>query len=263
MVGSVTVGDGFAGERGEDGAGGTSNGKIPTHSEQYSYATASEMTTDSVDGCGDPGGMNRPDVTPTKYAQHGYLYCMARSTRATFISGDDPYDGQNYDYRRPWFDERMRQLASIFAVHVYAVAVQSKQLHLVLHVDPDRAAGWSDAEVVARESVLHRPATWSIARILDRQMQWKQDPQRMAELRRRLGSFSGYMSALRQPIAQRANREKGTSGHFWESRLQRRRLHNDDEAAGAIAVVQRLTLGENIPLLTRKQQSVAMGLGPG
>ena len=45
------------------------------------------------------------------------------------------------------------------------------------------------------------------------------DPERLFRARRTLGSLSGFMKHLKQPIARRANEESGTKGHFHEQRF--------------------------------------------
>ena len=45
---------------------------------------------------------------------------------------------------------RLRFLSYVFAIDICAYAVMSNHYHVVLHVDKDRAAGWSQKEVVER-----------------------------------------------------------------------------------------------------------------
>ena len=49
--------------------------------------------------------------------------------------------------------DRLEQLADIYAVDVYAFAVMSNHLHVVMRVDPGKVATWSDHEVeMAKEA---------------------------------------------------------------------------------------------------------------
>ena len=70
--------------------------------------------------------------------------------RRAFLCGDDRLSGENYDHRRGWIAERVKQLAGVFAIDVAAYAVMSNHYHLVLRVDAGRADGWSREEVLRR-----------------------------------------------------------------------------------------------------------------
>jgi len=125
--------------------------------------------------------------------------------------------------RYAWIEARMLELAECFAVSVYAYAVMSNHCHVVLHVDPSEAQSLSDVEVAQRwlkafPGLLKHSYSPELAErftlaILGR-------PERVAELRRRLGSLSWFMKALNEPIARRANREDNCKGKFWESRYK-------------------------------------------
>jgi hypothetical protein len=53
------------------------------------------------------------------------------------------------------------------------------------------------------------------------------DPERVVVLRKRLSNISDFMQALCEHIALRANREDGSSGHFWEERFGARDLKSE------------------------------------
>lgn len=42
------------------------------------------------------------------------------------------------------------ELSEIFAIDVYAYSVMSNHVHVVLRIDPDASASWTDQEVAAR-----------------------------------------------------------------------------------------------------------------
>jgi len=46
--------------------------------------------------------------------------------------------------------ERLRELSEAFAVEVYAYAVMSNHLHVLMRTDSERAGEWSAEEVVLR-----------------------------------------------------------------------------------------------------------------
>ena len=45
-----------------------------------------------------------------------FYHCISRCVRRAFLCGDDPFTGNNCDYRKAWLEKRMLELASIFSV---------------------------------------------------------------------------------------------------------------------------------------------------
>ena len=80
----------------------------------------------------------------------GVYHCVARCVRRAFLCGEDAYSHQNFDHRKEWIQERLEELAGIFAIEVGGFAVMGNHLHLVLRTRPDVVARWSDAEVAQR-----------------------------------------------------------------------------------------------------------------
>jgi hypothetical protein len=56
----------------------------------------------------------------------------------------------DYQHRKTWVTDRLRELDRVFAIQTCAFAVMSNHYHLVVYVDQDRAKQWSDAEVARR-----------------------------------------------------------------------------------------------------------------
>ena len=80
-----------------------------------------------------------------------YYHCISRCVRRAFLCGDA------CEHRKQWGEHRLRELAGIFAVDVCAYAVLDNHLHVVLRLNDDVAAGWSDEEVVRRWARLFPP----------------------------------------------------------------------------------------------------------
>ncbi len=163
----------------------------------------------------------------------GVYHCVARCVRRAFLCGQDPYTGRNFEHRKSWVQSRLQTLAEAFGVEVYAYAVMSNHLHVVLRNRPDLAAGWSAEEVVRRwlrvfpkrrtpDGRAAGPGAAAVAATAA-------DAGRVAELRRRLSSISWFMKSLSEHVARRANREDRCRGRFWEGRFRCQRLA--DEAA--------------------------------
>ena len=149
----------------------------------------------------------------------GVYHCIAQCVRRAFLCGVDPYTGRDYSHRKGWILDRLRGLAGLFAVEVSGYCVMSNHLHLVLRIRPDIAEQWSDEEIALRwcrvfprrddatgEPV--EPGEHDLAMFLT-------DPDRLAEVRKRLASLSWLMRCLCENIARAANLEDGSSGRFW------------------------------------------------
>ena len=162
----------------------------------------------------------------------GYYHCISRCVRRAWLCGVDPYDGKSYEHRRAWVELRLLELAEIFAVGVYAYAVMSNHVHVVLRIDPTAAGSWSDEEVALRWVRLF-PATvdgeTDAAACRQKEQTLLGNTDRLSACRQRLGSLAWFMKALNEPIARRANREDACTGRFWEGRYKCQALL--DEAA--------------------------------
>ena len=170
---------------------------------------------------------NQIDLSATPY-----YHCMARCVRRAYLCGKDAYSGRDFEHRRAWVRQRLYFLADIFAIDVCAYAVLSNHLHVVLHVDQERASKWSDAEVVERYCKLHPSARadlggLSVSKQRARREQW----------RSRLFNVSWMMRALNERIARRANKEDKVSGRFWEGRFKSQALLDEQGLLTCMAYV--------------------------
>jgi hypothetical protein len=174
--------------------------------------------------------MNTSTATaPPAFFEH----CVVRCVRFAYLCGEDPRTGINHDHRLGWLDERLAELASIFAVRIHGHRALSQQLHLALQFDPGCVESWTDQEVGARWNRLWRRASLAEAEQAERIAAWLASPDKLADMRQRLASPSEFMRALTQHIALRANREDGCRGHFWEPRRKVREF--PDAAALGLA----------------------------
>ena len=151
----------------------------------------------------------------------GTYHCVSRCVRRAFLCGEDPLTGRSFEHRKRWIEERILELADIFAVAVHAYAVMSNHVHVVLEVDPGTARAWPE-EKVARRWLRLFPGGQRAAKasIESRIAILTAQPDRIATLRQRLGDISWFMRCLNEPIARRANREDECSGRFWEGRFK-------------------------------------------
>jgi len=165
----------------------------------------------------------------------GFYHCCSRCVRRAWLCGEDPLTGRSFEHRKAWIETRILQLCEIFAIDLYAYAVMSNHYHIVVDVVPKRTQEWSDEEVSERFCKLHpghspQKTELQFTSLLN-------DPEKLADTRKMLGSLSKFMSRLNQPIAWQANREDGVTGHFWEQRFKSTALLNEEAILSAMAYV--------------------------
>jgi len=85
-----------------------------------------------------------------------YYHCINRCVRRAFLCGEDRETGNSYEHRKQWIVDRLKALASVFAIDVCAYAVMSNHYHVVLKVKPKEAQGWNAELVVGRWRQLFR-----------------------------------------------------------------------------------------------------------
>ena len=73
-----------------------------------------------------------------------WYHCVTRCVRKAFLLGEGDHN------RKEWLENRLEELAEIFAVAVGGFSVMDNHLHVLLRLDPDVARAWSDDEVVRR-----------------------------------------------------------------------------------------------------------------
>ena len=171
-----------------------------------------------------------------------WYHCVSRCVRRAFLCGSDTFQNRSFDHRRKWVTDRLRELSRIFAVDLAAYAVMSNHYHLVVHLNPERAAMWSDEEVLQRwtsmfagpplvQEYLARgetPATQNTSAAVGR----------FAEVfRHRLQSLSWYMRLLNESISRKANLEDKCSGRFWEGRFKSQALLDEPALLAAMIYV--------------------------
>lgn len=161
-----------------------------------------------------------------------YYHCISRCVRRAFLCGYDKSSRKSFDHRKQWILDRIKQLASVFAIDVCAYAIMSNHFHLVLHLDTERMQRWSADEVIEHwlalfrgPVVVHRyRAGVSLTQAeADTLANW------VETWRTRLGDLSWYMRCLNETIARMANTEDNCTGRFWEGRFRSQALL--DEAA--------------------------------
>ena len=171
-----------------------------------------------------------------------WYHVVCRCVRRAFLCGEDRLTGQNFEHRRGWIVDRVKQLAGVFAIDVAAYAVMSNHYHLVLRVDAERASGWSREEVLRRwtqlfdgpklvQTRLSDQADTLDAASLQRVDEWAET------YRSRLMDISWFMRVLNETVARQANAEDKVTGRFWEGRFKSQALLDEQAILTAMAYV--------------------------
>ena len=170
--------------------------------------------------------------------QPGFYHCMSRCVRRAWLCGEDPVTGRCFDHRRSWIEQRLLMLADSFAVGLYAWAVMSNHTHVVLRIDPRLPESWTDEDVARRWARLDRTlAAVPDGHVEQRVRRLLDQPDRIVELRGRLGSLSWFMRFLNECIAREANAEDRCTGRFWEGRFRCQALLDDAALTACMAYV--------------------------
>jgi putative transposase len=168
-------------------------------------------------------------------------HCFSRCVRRAFLHGFDALTGRDFSHRKAWLVDRLRFLASIFAIDVCAYAVMENHYHTILRIRPDIVAAWSDQEVATRWLTLcprYYKSTKGAKLPVEEQIRaLVQCTERIAALRKRLCSLSWFMGRLNEFIARAANKEDDVKGRFWESRFRCQALLDDAAIAACMVYV--------------------------
>ncbi|MGO9470231.1 MAG: transposase, partial [Isosphaeraceae bacterium] len=146
-----------------------------------------------------------------------WYHCITRCVRRAFLLGEGEGD------RKLWIDIRLQELAGIFSIAVGGFSVLDNHLPLLVRLDPDVAAAWSDEEVVRRWGRLFPPRDKSRKPlpVSNAWVEWRlNDAAWVVKARERLQSLSWFMKCLKEPLARLANRQDKTRGFFFEGRFK-------------------------------------------
>jgi REP element-mobilizing transposase RayT len=161
-----------------------------------------------------------------------YYHCISRCVRRAFLCGEDHLTGKNYDHRKEWVVERLRELDQVFCIDLCAYAVMSNHTHLVLRYNPQQAESLDEETLIKRWTRLYKCPVL-IQRYLKGECETQAEQDKVQEIldewRKRILSLSWYMGALNEHLARRANEEDQCTGRFWEGRFKSQALL--DEAA--------------------------------
>ena len=184
--------------------------------------------------------MPKPRKAQIALSATPYYHCVSRCVRRAFLCGRDPLTGQDYSHRRGWIENRLLELAELFAIDLCAYAVMSNHLHVVLHVNAELAQHWSLNQVIDRWHQLFKGSALSQrycqgARLCE--AEWRKLEEQVDQWRARLQDISWFMRCLNETIARQANQEDACTGRFWEGRFKSQALLDEKALAACLAYV--------------------------
>ncbi len=152
-----------------------------------------------------------------------WYHCISRCVRRALLlsEGADSATGD----RKLWIERRLTELDGIFAVSVGGFSVMDNHLHLLLRLDPEVSASWSNAEVVERWFRLYPPRGTDRkplppGKLKELIVQKSADESWIARTRDRLSSLSWFMKCLKEPLSRLVNKAEKCSGAFFEGRFK-------------------------------------------
>ena len=185
-----------------------------------------------------------------------YYHCISRCVRRARLCGE------GYEHRKEWIENRIEELAGIFAVSVSGFSVLDNHLHLVVRLEGDELVQrWSDTEVAQRWGRLYPPRD-KRRRPLPVSSEWikhkRSDKKWIKNARQRLASLGWFMKCLKEPLARMANREDGCRGAFFEGRYKSIAILDDEALLATCAYVDLNPLAAGIADLAETSQHTSV-----
>jgi len=81
--------------------------------------------------------------------------------RRAFLCGKDAVTGQSFAHRRQWIEDKLLELAKVFAIDLCDYALMHKHYNVVLFIDKLTADNWDALEVVERWHLLFSGTLYS------------------------------------------------------------------------------------------------------
>ncbi len=185
--------------------------------------------------------MTQPRSTLVSLDDTPWYHVVSRCVRRAFLCGHDAHTGRSFEHRRGWIADRIKQLASVFAIDIAAYAVMSNHFHIVVRVDDTRAQGLGRDEVLSRWTQLFAGPTLVQRYLADAERLGQAELELVdawAETyRSRLADLSWFMRVLNESIARQANAEDGVTGRFSEDRFKSQALFDQQAVLTAMTYV--------------------------
>jgi len=169
-----------------------------------------------------------------------YYHCVSRCVRRAFLCGKDAVTSRSFEHRRQWIEDRLHELAQIFAIDLCGYAIMSNHYHVILHIDQQVARDWTAHEVIEQWHQLFTGNLLSQRYVQGKKLGTAESAvlsDCVEEWRSRLMDISWFMRVLNEGIARQANAEDECTGRFWEGRFKSQALLDDAALIACMAYV--------------------------
>ena len=169
-----------------------------------------------------------------------YYHCIGRCVRRAFLCGSDEFSSQDYEHRRQWVANRLKQLTQVFAIDVCSYAVMSNHYHVVVKLAPSSANDWTDKDIVERWEELFAGNKHTRAYLSEDSLSEHTKDYLAIHIplwQERLCNLSWFMRCLNEYIARKANEEDDCTGRFWEGRFKSQALLDEAALVSCMAYV--------------------------
>ncbi|MBL1261269.1 MAG: hypothetical protein COB33_012130 [Thiotrichaceae bacterium] len=169
-----------------------------------------------------------------------YYHCVSRCVRRAFLCGKDAVTSHSFEHRRKWIEDRLHELAQIFAIDLCGYAIMSNHYHVILHIDQQVASDWTAHEVIEQWHQLFTGNLLSQRYVQGKKLGTAESAvlsDCVEEWRSRLMDISWFMRVLNEGIARQANAEDECTGRFWEGRFKSQALLDDAALIACMAYV--------------------------
>lgn len=150
------------------------------------------------------------DATP-------YYHVVTRCVRRSFLCGKDSY-GNNFEHRKQWIEDKLFELAEVFAIDICAYAIMSNHYHLVLYIDKEAVDSWAVNEVIERWHKLSKGTPLTLRYLRESELMTQAEIDVVSEIaekwRERLHDISWFMRFVNEYTARKSNIEDNCTGRF-------------------------------------------------
>jgi hypothetical protein len=94
--------------------------------------------------------MNQPRKTLACIEYTPYYHLISRCVQRSYLCAVDHTRGKSYEHRRQWIKDRLRILASLFALDLCVYSVMPNPIHIVAKVCRGQSTLWKTEEILQR-----------------------------------------------------------------------------------------------------------------
>lgn len=194
------------------------------------------------------------DATP-------YYHIVTRCVRRSFLCGKDN-QGNNFEYRKQWIEDKLFELAEVFAIDICAYAIMSNHYHLVLYIDKETVDSWTINEVIERWHKLSKGTPLTLRYLRESALMTQAELDVVSGIaekwRERLNDISWFMRFINEYTARKSNLEDNCTGRFWEGRFKSQALLDEQALAACMAYVDLNPIRANIAETPEKSKHTSI-----